>query len=91
MPTKRIRRGPRQRGIIAIAIEAWRCGDRSALHQALGLRPWEPSPLEVMGEPPAPDGTAWRASWPRVAELRRQLIALAGPPGWVRHGVDCGP
>jgi hypothetical protein len=75
MPTKRTRRAPRQHGLRAAAIEAWQAGDHLALHRALGLLPWEASPIEAHGTPPA-----WAAampygqSWPRAAELRRQLI-----------------
>lgn len=40
----------------------------------LGLKPWEVSPLDAVGER-EPDGTAWAASWPRAVELREQIEA----------------
>jgi hypothetical protein len=62
------------------AIEAWRAGGWMGLHQALSLKPWEFSPLDVRDQPPPDDRRASRASWPRVAALRRQLIELGGRP-----------
>ena len=47
MPTRRVKTQPRRSGISDEAIVAWRSGDYHALHQALGLRPWMVSPLDV--------------------------------------------
>jgi hypothetical protein len=58
------------------ALDAFQCCDRLALHRALGLRPWQPSPLDaVTVEPPAWAGEceAWRQSWPLARELRASL------------------
>jgi hypothetical protein len=81
VPTKRRKLSARPLGISAAAIEAWRAGDWLGLHRALSLRPWEPSPFDTIGELPPEDARPWRASWPRVAELRKALIEQAVPPG----------
>jgi hypothetical protein len=90
MPTNRRRRARPAAAtrITAGAIAAWKAGDYMDLHRALALRPWEPSPLDVNPErPPQPDGRMWTAAWPLVAELRRELLRLVGPPGAMdRHG-----
>jgi hypothetical protein len=56
-------------------VEAFKAGDYVALHLALGLKPWEASPLDV-GRGPVPayagDGP-WAESWPRAQELRRAI------------------
>ena len=60
--------------ITPAAIEAYRAGDASALHRALGLKPWEASPLRVEGDGSwRDDGTIWTASLPQAAALRKQL------------------
>jgi hypothetical protein len=72
MPDRRIK--PRERRITAAAVEAYRAGDRTGLHRALGLKPWHPSPLDVdTDEPPAVLPSAWRWSWATVRQLRREL------------------
>jgi hypothetical protein len=60
--------------ITADAAAAFRACDRMALHRALGLKPWQPSPLDVDPHPPRPDGTAWAASWSQAVELRQELL-----------------
>lgn len=80
MPTKRRKIAPTRHDIRPEAIEAWRRGDWMELHRSLGLRPWECSPLDAIGEPPA-NGTAYATSWPRAVELRRELIELADQLG----------
>ncbi len=87
MPTKRRRTIRSTKGrITAEAVEAFEAGDFHALHSALGLGPWEPSPLpesiEPLGvdpdNPPRADGTCWAEAWPKVVELQRELQAAAG-------------
>ena len=88
MPTKRRRKGNRQIGIPASAVEAWRAGDFHGLAAALGIRPWQMSPwplrLTPLGcdpsRPPAENVSPWAASWQRAVELQRALIAAAGGP-----------
>ena len=92
MPTRRTRRthALAAHRVTIEAVEAWRRGDMQALHAALGLRPWMPSPLPLAVEglgvdprrPPAPgDGTVWAQSWPLAVELQGELMRLAGAPG----------
>ncbi|MFD2053781.1 hypothetical protein ACFSQT_12000 [Mesorhizobium calcicola] len=67
----------RNRGINPQAVEAFKAGDNATLRQALKIRPWEPSPLEVDGPQPPDwarnDGTAWTACWPNAWALRQEL------------------
>ncbi len=46
------------------------------LHQALGLKPYEPSPLDCDGEPPSWEGHP--ELWRKAAELRKALIETMG-------------
>lgn len=62
--------------INAEAIAAFKAKDAGALHRALGLKPWEPSPLDCVGECDRP-GTAYALAWPKVAQIRATLIAAA--------------
>jgi hypothetical protein len=55
------------------AAAAYEAGDCRALDAALGLKPWEASPLRV-DQGPAPDGpTAFAASWPQAQQLQREI------------------
>ncbi len=82
MPVKRRLIKGRVHRITPEAIEAFAAGDFLALHQALGLKPWEvsPLPLEIellgvdQGPPPADSSWAWRQSWPKAQELQRLLL-----------------
>ena len=67
MPTKRRVDKARRHRISAEAIAAYRAKDCNALHQALGLRPWEASPLSVDQGP----GRAVRRRMPPVGRRRR--------------------
>jgi hypothetical protein len=82
MPTKRRVDKARRHRISAEAIAAYRAKDCNALHRALGLRPWQASPLRV-DQGPGPGGpTAYAASWLLAAELQRELeAALRGSGG----------
>ncbi len=84
MPTKRKRLSRQaQQWISPAAVEAYRAGDYMALHRALGLAPYEPSPLpqsiEPLGidpdQPPPDDGTCWVSAYPKILELHRLLEA----------------
>ena len=77
MATKRtpLLRSARHR-ITPEAVAAFDVGDWMALHRALGLRPWQASPLDASTpEPPAGCGPndAWRESWPLARVLRADL------------------
>lgn len=73
MPIKRRTAKVRPHRITPEAIAAFCAGDRLALHAALGLRPWMPSPLEANGESPWPVGTAGHQFWCLARELRTEL------------------
>jgi hypothetical protein len=90
MTTKRrtIRRGGKGR-ITHEGIDAWKRCDFGALHLALGLAPWEQSPLpeEVTAlgvsedNPPDPASTTgWDQSYRKAIGLQRALLAAAGWP-----------
>ena len=76
MPVK-VRKSKRpQYRITDEAVEAFARGDQMALHRALNLRPWHPSPLQVDGpEPPdwGRSGTGWHDEWPVIWPLRQEL------------------
>lgn len=55
-------------------IRAFSDGDRQRLHRLLRLKPWQPSPLDVEGECPAP-GTAYAEAWPEAVRLRQAIRA----------------
>jgi len=81
MPVKL--RKPKQKAhrVTPEAVAAFKAGDYQSLHRALGLKPWEPSPLPVsvtalgvdQGEPPKwelhPD--AWRQAQVLQRELEK--------------------
>ncbi|MGX5839759.1 hypothetical protein ACWGTI_03430 [Mesorhizobium sp. ArgA1] len=60
------------------AIAYFKAGDEIMLDRALGIRPWEPSPLFVNGPTP-PDWArptdSWSVHWDEIWELRQQLEA----------------
>jgi hypothetical protein len=81
----------RQYRLTPAAIEAFKAGDYHRLHQALGLGPWEPSPLPVEiigalgvrpGDPPnwpGADNDLWvTRGWPKAQALQRELLAVLG-------------
>jgi hypothetical protein len=81
MPIKRRTSKAMKHRITPDAIEAFIARDYLALHRALGLAPWEASPLPLSvsplgvdpDDPPTGDGTGWEASWPLALELQREL------------------
>ena len=79
MPVKRRLDKSRPHRITPEAVEAYRAGDFLALHHALGLRPWECSPLpqKVHGLGvnlgPRPGYMDGFHGWEQAQELQRQL------------------
>lgn len=76
MPTKRAR-VPRTYApkLPDEAIVAFRAADWLALHRALRLKPWEPSPLEASGPCPWSPTSAAALAWDKVREMRLALEA----------------
>ena len=62
--------------ITQAALGAFAAGDYRALHTALSLSPWTPSPLNVDSPYPpawiAPRGP-WAKEWQKAWQLRQQL------------------
>ena len=87
MPTNRTRLRRKARVTFTPAvIDCWRRGDTWGLHDALGLAPWEFSPMphgDAYALPhEQPDtGTAMSESWPKIRALQEQLYQIAGEPG----------
>src|SRR5262245_17777023 len=77
----RITRLPPRDRITPEAIAAFRANDRMGLHLALGLKPWEMSPLEVHRKPePSRDSPyPWVRSWWKAKRLRQKLEAALTP------------
>lgn len=73
MPAKKRTAKVKAHRITPDAVAAYRAGDAMALHAALGLRPWQPSPLDVAGGNPYGPSSGWTASWELVTELRDVL------------------
>jgi hypothetical protein len=66
--------------ITPAAIAAYQAGNEMALHAALGLRPWEISPLSCDGLCPYSPGTAGAETWPQAQALRGDIERrLANP------------
>lgn len=61
MPIKKRAAKARAWRVTPAAVDAFLAGDRAALHKALALPPWQPSPLEAdTSEPPRwAANTAW--------------------------------
>ncbi|RUU99681.1 hypothetical protein EOA60_03080 [Mesorhizobium sp. M1A.F.Ca.IN.020.06.1.1] len=83
MPTKRTPRNrDAKRRITPAAVEAFQANDYKALHRALGLKPWEMSPLprdiEPLGcdpeRPPNSRATLFDQSFEQAVELQRALL-----------------
>ena len=80
MPVKRRRAKGRTHRITPEAVAAYKVGDALALHMALGLKPWEESPLDVDDGPPpswAKPGHAVYDTWEQAQRLRRLLRKVA--------------
>jgi hypothetical protein len=88
MPTRRVPLHRPRRRISQAAVDAWQRGDVWAVHHALGLAPWEYSPVPLAwgayglpSEPSTHQGTALEQSWAKIRKLQLELYALAGEPG----------
>lgn len=74
MPVKRRIAKGRTHRVTPEAVAAFRDGDHAGLHRALGLRPWQVSPLDVDGGPsPWSAGSAGGMTWAHAQELRNEL------------------
>lgn len=76
MPVKARTTKARCHRVTPAAIEAFAAGDKGALHLALDLRLWQPSPLEADEDAPSAwmqPGTTWQDAWPLVRVLRLEL------------------
>lgn len=90
MPSNRtrVRRPPRGPRISPEVVAAWQAGDDRALSCALGLAPWDtsPMPLEITGlgcsetEPPRAHNTLHDQSYTRAIKMQRLLLSVAGWP-----------
>ena len=85
MPVKRRIQKNRPHRITPEAIAAWEAGDFDALHCALGLRPWERSPLPrtltalgVDQGPPPEWENPQTSTWAMAQNLQRELLEAAG-------------
>jgi hypothetical protein len=51
---------------------------RATFHKLIGLRPWQPSPIDATQDecpwPPSSTGAMW---WPRARQLRHELLKAA--------------
>jgi hypothetical protein len=85
MPVKQRTPKSKQHRITPAAVAAYKAGAWMDLHRALGLYPWDVSPLDAVdAEPPAwaPPNDAWRIGWPQARALRAELErALAAEGG----------
>ena len=80
MPVKQRLAKGRAHRVTAEAQAAYHADDRLGLHLALGLKPWQPSPLEAdTPEPPAWSAGPWHDAWTQVADLRGELSSLRTP------------
>lgn len=68
-------RRPGNDRITPAAYAAFQAGDWMALHRELRLRPWHASPLDATTDDPPAAGFAYRATWQRARDLRRELQA----------------
>ena len=79
MPVKKRTAKGRPHRITGEAVEAYRQGDYMRLHRALGLMPWECSPLPVevdglgVDQGPRPSYYDERHGWEQSQELQREL------------------
>ncbi len=73
MPVKARRHKIRNHRITPEAVDAFRSADELTLHRALGLKPWEASPLDRNN--PYLVGSPYSISWEKSRELRTELEA----------------
>lgn len=77
MPVKRTLAKRRAGTITAEAVAAYQVGDSIALHRALGLSPWEASPIGCEGPSPYTGNSGGANSWEKAKALRAELDAAA--------------
>ncbi len=79
MPTKRTKRArPLAAKITPAAVEAFKAGDRSGLHDQLRLKPWQVSPLDVHdGLCPLHPSYVASGTWPQIQALRATLEEMS--------------
>lgn len=71
-----VNRRPRKQHVGRItpdALVAYAAGDRTGLHKALRLPPWQASPLDAEGECPYPSGSGYARTWADSLALREAL------------------
>ncbi len=75
MPIKRRVLKSKAHRITPDAVLAFESRDWLGLHRALGLKPWEPSPLDADTDdaPQWSRGSAWADAWPKARALREAL------------------
>ncbi len=84
MPTKRKRRthGLAADTISSAAIAAFKAGDWHGVNRALGIRPWQISPMDAHKYSETIStvhgNTIWLDSLPRAKHLRAELERLTG-------------
>jgi hypothetical protein len=86
MPTNRRRFDRTRRHITPEAVDAWMRTDYMALHIALGLHPWETSPLPIEITPLGvdekqidPDDSRYQEGL-KALKLQREFLTIAGWP-----------
>lgn len=97
MPVKSRKAKGRQHRITPDVIAAWLAADYMALHRALGLHPWEASPLPytitslgvseelvASADPKNPH----EQTYAQALELQRELLAVAGWPAEAREAYQ---
>lgn len=79
MPTKRRLSKIAAYRITDDAVLAFLRGDCAELGRALGLKPWQVSPLDAIepGPPIWAHGTIWGDGWPLAREIREGLLQAA--------------
>ena len=81
MPASRRRAKVRRARITPEAVAAFRARDWIQLHRALGLKPWEASPLDVRpgdeAEAAGPGAGVYERSFPQALQLKAELEDFA--------------
>jgi len=84
MPVKRRSSKTRPHRITQDALDAFQAGDYAGLHHALGLKPWEISPLPLSVSPLGCDqgpypfvgtGSCSEATWEQAQRLQSQILS----------------
>lgn len=77
MPFRRGRVVRARHAITPEAVEAFADGDWIRLHRALGLKPWECSPLDARDDFVLGSGTAFATSVEQARQLRAELLRVS--------------